>query len=180
MAVTVGQLAVAEFVPGIDRFANKAFGARLVFYPVLMLAVPAAWWPVVRRRRPQAAPPHAAFTLVMSGFLIDTTGNSLNLYDSLSWWDDLNHFLNWFLLLCGVGLLIVGGVTPRWARVMLVTGLGCLLALAWELGEWYTFIRHGTELDTAYEDTLSDMTLGTSGALLAGLVVSRRPGHRPP
>jgi hypothetical protein len=57
--------------------------------------------------------------------------------------------------------------------VLLVTGLGCLLALGWEIGEWYTFIRHGTELDTAYEDTLGDMTLGTCGAFLAALVVAR-------
>ena len=50
---------------------------------------------------------------------------------------------------------------------------GCLLALGWEIGEWYTFIRHGTELDAAYEDTLADMTLGSCGAFLAALVVAR-------
>ena len=55
-------------------------------------------------------------------------------------------------------------------------GFGCLLALGWELGEWYTFIRHGTELDTAYEDTLLDMTLGTLGSLVAGLSLVLRLG----
>jgi hypothetical protein len=55
--------------------------------------------------------------------------------------------------------------------VLLVAGLGSMLAIGWELGEWYTFIRHGTEIDTAYEDTLGDETLGTLGALLAGLLV---------
>jgi hypothetical protein len=49
-----------------------------------------------------------------------------------------------------------------------------VLAIGWELGEWYTFIRHGTELDTAYQDTLGDEALGTLGALVAGLVL-RRP-----
>jgi hypothetical protein len=48
-----------------------------------------------------------------------------------------------------------------------------VLALTWELGEWYTFIRHGTEIDTAYEDTLADQTLGTLGASVAGLLVGR-------
>jgi len=57
---------------------------------------------------------------------------------------------------------------PPWAVVLLVTGLGAMLAIAWELGEWWTFIRHGTEIDTAYEDTLGDLTLGTLGALCAG------------
>ena len=46
-----------------------------------------------------------------------------------------------------------------------------MLALGWELGEWWTFIRHGTEIETAYEDTLGDMALGTLGALVAGFVV---------
>ena len=59
-----------------------------------------------------------------------------------------------------------------------MTGLGAVLAIAWELGEWYTFIRHGTELDTAYEDTLGDEALGTLGALLAGLLVAKVMGRR--
>ena len=58
--------------------------------------------------------------------------------------------------------------------VTLVTGIGAVLAIGWELGEWYTFIRHGTELDTAYTDTLGDEALGTLGALLAGVVLATR------
>jgi hypothetical protein len=53
-----------------------------------------------------------------------------------------------------------------------------VLALCWELGEWYTFIRHGTEIETAYEDTLADQTLGTLGALVAGLLVGRMAPRR--
>jgi hypothetical protein len=59
-----------------------------------------------------------------------------------------------------------------------VVGLGSVLALCWELGEWYTFIRHGTEIETAYEDTLADQTLGTLGALVAGLLVGRMAPRR--
>lgn len=172
LVATVAQLAVAEWVPGIERFEDKAFGARLVAYPVLMLAVPALWWLAVGRRDRSAVPPYGAFALVMLGFLVDVTGNSLDLYDSIVWWDDMNHFVNWFFLLTGIGLVTAARVEPRWARVVLVAGLGCLLALGWELGEWFTFIRHGTELDTAYEDTLADMTLGSAGALLAGVLVT--------
>jgi hypothetical protein len=173
LLATIAQLAVATFVPGIERFEDKAFGARLAAYPVMMLFVPAVWWFVVRRRDPKAEPPYLAFALVMLGFLVDTTGNSLDLYDTVTWWDDSNHFVNWFFLLSGIGLIIARDVTPRWLQVLLVSGLGCLLALGWEIGEWYTFIRHGTELDTAYEDTLSDMTLGSCGAFLAALLVAR-------
>ena len=182
LLATVAQLAVATFVPGIERFEDKAFGARLAAYPAMMLLVPAIWWLAVRRRRADALeriqPPYVAFALIMLGFLVDTTGNSLDFYDSLVWWDDLNHFTNWFFLLSGIGLLIAVEIRPRWAQLLLVTGLGCLLALGWEIGEWYTFIRHGTELDTAYEDTLADMTLGSFGSFLASLVVARVASRR--
>lgn len=173
LALTVGQLAVAEWAPGIDRFADKAFGARLVAYPLLMLLAPVIWWAVQRRSGRSEPPPYGAFTLVMLPFLVDVTGNSLDLYDAIGWWDDLNHFANWALLLTGIGLLCCREVRPAWAVVALVTGLGAVLAIGWELGEWFTFIRHGTELDTAYEDTLGDEALGTLGALVAGLVVGR-------
>jgi hypothetical protein len=173
LALTVGQLAVAEWWPGIERFADKAFGARLLAYPLLMLVAPACWWLANRRREPRPTPPYGAFTLVMLPFLVDVTGNSLDLYDAVVWWDDANHFANWFLLLTGLGLLVCGAVRPRWAVVLVVCGLGAILAIGWEVGEWWTFIRHGTELDTAYEDTLGDEVLGTLGALCAALLVAR-------
>lgn len=173
LSATVAQLAVAEWWPGIDRFADKAFGARLLAYPALMLVAPAVWWLAVGRRDRTVQPPYAALTLVMLPFLIDVTGNSLDLYDSLEWWDDANHYVNWLLLLSGLGLLLAMEVRPDWALLVVVTGLGAILAIGWELGEWFTFIRHGTELDTAYEDTLGDLTLGTLGSLTAGLILLR-------
>ncbi|MBA3232530.1 MAG: hypothetical protein H0T17_01070 [Propionibacteriales bacterium] len=174
LLATLSQLAVATFVPGLPQFEGKAFGSRLAAYPAMMLAGPAIWW-VVRRRRGSTYPlPWAAFALIMAPFLIDVTGNTLDFYDSLAWWDDANHFFNWVLLCWGFGLLILRGTNPpRWAVVLVVTGVGALLAIGWELGEWYAFIRHGTEINTAYEDTLGDEALGTLGALVAGLIVAR-------
>jgi hypothetical protein len=174
-ALTVGQLAIATFVSGLSQFEGKGFGARLVAYPVLMAAVP-AWWLLLRwRRGDQSDVPWWAFSLLMAPFLVDVTGNSLNLYDTLPWWDDANHFVNWLLLCSGFGLLLTRMVsTSRWLLVVAITGLGALLAIAWELGEWYAFIRHGTELDTAYQDTLGDEALGTAGALVAALLVTAR------
>lgn len=181
LGATVLQLAVATFVP-IDRFEGKAFGARLLAYPVLMLVAPALWW-LIEGRRPvsdaaagRPAVPWGAFALVMAPFLIDVTGNSLDLYDSVTWWDDANHFVNWLLLLGGIGLLVVRPGTSLVSTVLLVGGLGAMLAIAWELGEYWTFIRHGTELDTAYTDTLGDEALGTLGALVAGVLVGLRTG----
>lgn len=117
----------------------------------------------------------------MVGFLVDVTGSTLDLYDRVVWWDDANHFVNWVFLNAGLGMLLVPAVEKRWARVLLLTGLGAILAIGWELGEWYTFIRHGTELDTAYQDTLGDEALGTLGAFVAGLLLrnhGRNDGRR--
>ena len=112
LVLTVAQLAVAEYMPGIERFADKAFGARLIAYPLLMLVVPFLWWVVVKRRHPDRQPPYGAFTLVMLPFLVDVTGNSLDLFDAVVWWDDFSHFVNWALLLTGIGLLICGHGAP--------------------------------------------------------------------
>lgn len=173
--LTVAQLIVATFVSGLDQFEGKGFGARLVAYPLLMAAVPAVWLARRRLRNDASHVPWLAFALVMAPFLVDVTGNTLDLYDSLVWWDDANHFVNWLLLCAGCGLLLIRETSaPRWILVLAITGLGALLAIGWELGEWYTFIRHGTELDTAYEDTLGDEALGTAGGLVAALVVTAR------
>jgi hypothetical protein len=59
-----------------------------------------------------------------------------------------------------------------------VAGIGALLAVGWELGEWYTFIRRGMELEGAYQDTLADEGLGTLGGMLAGVLLALRGDHR--
>jgi hypothetical protein len=174
VAATVGQLVLATVASSLPQFAGKAFGARLVFYPLMMLLPVAVWLAVSRRRDVAAAPPWAGFAFIASPFLVDVTGNTFNLYDTIWWWDDANHYVNWLLLCLGIGLLIErGGVRPRWALAVLVTGVGSLLAILWELGEWYTFIRHSSELATAYEDTLGDEALGSLGGLTAALILVR-------
>jgi hypothetical protein len=176
--LTIGQLLVATFATGLAQFAGKNFTSRLIAYPVLMLAVPAYFVTrnALRRRQDQGPKPlpWLAFNLLMLPFLVDVTGNSADLYDTVTWWDDANHFVNWFLLSCGVGLLLtLTRISPPWALGGLVAGLGALFAIGWELGEWYAFIRNGTELDTAYQDTLCDETLGSLGAACAGYLVAR-------
>ncbi len=179
LAATVVELVAAVVVPGVDQFDGKGWPVRLVAYPALMLVAPAAWW--LTRGRGAGDPPYAAFGLVMVPFLSDTTANWLDLFRRIGWWDDLSHAAHWFLLGAGLALLLAPSVRPRWVLVPLVGGIGAVLALGWELGEYALFIGDGKEAGGAYRDTLGDETLGTSGALLAGLVVawwtSRTPGR---
>lgn len=183
LLVTVAELAAAAWVPGVDQLEGKGWPLRLLLYPTLMLAAPAVWWLTIGRRQPDVPTPYAAFVLMMLPFWSDTTANWLDLFRSVAWWDDLSHFGHWLLLCSGLGLLLDPYVRPRWVVVPLVAGIGALLALGWELGEWWTFIRHGREADGAYQDTLGDLTLGSLGALLAALLVAalrtRSTRHRP-
>src|SRR3954471_19990376 len=87
---------------GLDRFAGKAFGWRLVGYSIAAFLVPAVW--ALRGRR--LPYPYAVDTLFVLPFLIDTIGNALDLYDTIDWWDDANHFVNWAILVTGFTLLL--------------------------------------------------------------------------
>jgi len=179
--VTVAQL-VALTVGELPQAEGKGFGYRLVFFPLLMILAPTLWT-LGRRWRGGAGPlPWTAFAFIMAPFLVDVTGNTLDLYASIEWWDDANHFGNWVLLCMGLGLLMLHArMTPHWAVAVTVTGAGAVLAILWELGEWYTFIRDSIDLGT-YEDTLGDELLGTLGGATAAVIVTllarrrERPG----
>ena len=71
---------------GLDRFEGKAMTGRALVYPIAVVVVPAVWWLWFRRTRY----PYALDILIVLPFLIDTAGNALDLYDSVSWWDRLH------------------------------------------------------------------------------------------
>ncbi|MGG5259971.1 hypothetical protein [Phycicoccus avicenniae] len=166
-------LMVVGLTAGWESFNGKGFVARVVVYPVLMLVLPVGWW--WRHRGRDVEPPWGAFALVMLPFLVDVVGNFLDLYDTVAVWDDVNHLVNWFLLLWGIGLLLFPGpddVRRPALAVLTVAGAGALLAVLWEVGEWFVFLRAGVEVERLYQDTLGDELLGTTGALLAGVLVA--------
>jgi hypothetical protein len=105
-------------------------------------------------------------------FLVDTAGNALDLYDTIDWWDDANHFWNWaFLAGAAAAGLLRTRVRPL-ELFALVVGFGAVTAILWELGEYVAFIRDSPELATAYTDTLGDMLLGLSGATLTAAIAA--------
>ncbi|HET9461127.1 MAG TPA: hypothetical protein VFO56_04255 [Gaiellaceae bacterium] len=166
-AALVGLLAFGAF-SGMEQFEGKAFGWRLVFYPLSAVVVPIAWR-LAGRPPPY---PYALDILLVSPFLVDVVGNTLDLYDSISWWDDLNHFVNWGLLSLAVGLLLVRLRIRRFEAFVIVVGVGAVAAILWELAEYVAFIRNSDELDTAYTDTLGDMMLGLGGATVAATLIA--------
>lgn len=188
-AALVGLLLFSVF-SGLERFEGKAMAGRALTYPLAALIVPVVWW-LLRRGRGPVAYPYALDILLVLPFLIDVTGNALDLYDTLNWWDDANHFVNWGILTAAFGQLLVRLPVGPLAATGLAIGFGAVTAVLWEFAEYWTFIRNSPELETAYEDTLGDLGLGLSGSTIAALVtawlISRRrrapasppPGRRP-
>jgi hypothetical protein len=162
---------------GLERFAGKAFGWRLGGYSVAAFLVPAIW--IARGRRPPY--PYLTDILFVLPFLIDTIGNVLDLYDTIDWWDDANHFVNWALVTGAVAAALARTHVNRAELFAIVVGFGGVTAILWEIGEYFAFIRNSPELTTAYADTLGDLALGLSGSTLTGAIavftVSR--AHRP-
>ena len=169
----VGLLAFGAF-SGLQQFEGKAFFWRLLTYPVAAFAVPILWALFARRSRF----PFVSDVLLTLPFLVDTAGNSLDLYDTVVWWDDANHFVNWALLSGAVAALAVRNRMTTLQSLAFVVGFGAVTAILWEIAEYFAFIRRSPELSTAYVDTLGDLGLGLLGSALAGVAAAILSGRR--
>ena len=177
-----GLLLSALIWPDLSGIKTKASTARLIVYPIGGMVLPLWWWAYGRTRSTlHRSFPWAADLLMTLPWLIDLIGNRLNLFDTDDWWDDAMHFVLWGFLTAGVLLAFAPRDLSRPITTFVALGFGATAAIVWEVGEYVTFVRNSPELATAYTDTLGDLTLGTSGALLAGLVLyqfRRKPTDR--
>jgi hypothetical protein len=170
-AALFGQVLVAIARPDLPQFEGKAMLGRGIAYPIAVLLVPAVWWLLNRRRRIEY--PYVLDILWTLPFVIDVSGNTADLYDSVTWWDDANHFVNWGILVAAFGQLLLRLPVGRLATAGLAVGFGALTAVLWEFAEYITFIRtNEEELRTAYEDTLGDLALGLSGSIVAATLTA--------
>ena len=158
--------------PDLSGIKGKASTARLIVYPIGAMVLPLWWWAYGRTRsKLHKSFPWTADLLMTLPWLIDLIGNRLNLFDTVDWWDDAMHFVLWGLLTAGVLLAFAPPNLSRGLTAFVALGFGATAAVVWELGEYVAFIRSSPELQTAYTDTLGDLTLGTLGALSAGLIL---------
>ncbi|HEY0621168.1 MAG TPA: hypothetical protein VGD15_26400 [Kribbella sp.] len=158
--------------PDLSGIKGKASTARLIVYPIGAMVLP-LWWFAYGRTKSKlhmTFPWHADLLMTLP-WLIDLIGNRLDLFDTISWWDDAMHFILWALLTAGVMTAFAPRSLTRGLTTFVALGFGATAAVVWELGEYFAFVRHSSELQTAYTDTLGDLTLGSLGALLAGLVI---------
>ena len=169
----VGLLAHAVLNPTLPQYEGKAMAGRALTFPLAALVIPAIWW-LRFRHRPF---PALVDLLITAPLLIDVTGNALNLYDAIDWWDDANHFVNWGLVTAGVAVALRGTTLARWNRLGLALGFAAIAAIGWELAEYVTFIRFSAELATAYTDTLGDLALGVLGGFVGASLVEFASGY---
>jgi hypothetical protein len=175
-AALVGLLLLAVARPDLPQFEGKAMTGRALTYPLAAVIVPVVWW---FRGRGRWSYPFALDILLVLPFLIDVAGNALDLYDTIDWWDDANHFVNWAILTAAFGQLLLRLRVGRWEAFGLAVGFGAVTAMLWEFAEYFTFIRNSPELRTAYIDTLGDLALGLGGSTLAAALTVTVLWHRP-
>ena len=169
---TVALLTWAVLNPELPQFTGKAFTGRALAYPIALVLLPVIWWLF---GRPQMEFPVVSDILLGLPFLIDVAGNALNLYDSIEWWDDLNHLVNWALHTAAIALILRIGPWDYRTRVALAFCWAVTSAVLWEFAEAVTFVPGSPEAATAYVDTLLDLALGMLGGLIAAVVVGRVP-----
>jgi len=153
----------------LPQFQGKAWLGRVLTFPIVTLIVPVAWAAVSRRRERQPPYPYLMDILVVLPFLIDTIGNAADFYDTISWWDDLNHLVNWALIVAAFCQLLLRLPVGPFAGVAIAIGFGAVTAILWEIAEYVTFIHDSSELATAYTDTLGDLALGLTGSVVAAV-----------
>ncbi len=91
----VSLMVVGAVFPHVGGFEGKGMGYRPPLYVVPALVVPLLWG------RGQRWDPGLDIGLTVP-FLLDTLGNAFGLFDSWSSFDNVLHFLNWFVLVWGV------------------------------------------------------------------------------
>ncbi len=109
----------------LAQFEGKGVVARALLYPIAALLVPAVWFARGRRDRY----PFDVDALLVLPFLIHTAGNAANVYDTISWWDDANHFVNWTIFVAGFGRLLVRLPLGRLNVFGLALGFGAVTAI---------------------------------------------------
>ncbi|WP_109505701.1 hypothetical protein [Nocardioides speluncae] len=163
-------LAFALLFPDLGHMRDKAAGLRAVGYPLASFAVPVLWWMYWKDRISYPSIPDLLVTITC---FTDVLGNRMNLYDTVEWFDDWMHFMNTGFLAAAVVLLTLPRTSTRPRVIERSLAFGATAAIAWEIAEYYAFIAGSTERQFAYTDTLSDLALGTLGALVAACVVHR-------
>lgn len=166
-------LAHAVVFPDLPQYSAKGMPYRIALYPISIVLVPVVWWLRSRRRyAPARRYPHLIDLCVVLPFLLDTAGNTANLYDRVTWWDDVMHLLTWLPLVVAFGLMLRYWPNGRLVTIGLTIGFGAVTHILWEFAEYLTFVADNpTESLSAYRDTIGDLAASLAGSTIGAVLV---------
>jgi glycopeptide antibiotics resistance protein len=168
-----GLLVHAVYFSDLPQYKDKAIALRVIFYPLTALLTYIVWRILQKRKGRNIEYPHIVDICLTSVVAFDLLGNTLALYDKITWWDDIMHLLlsiPWVLV---VGYLIRNRGYSKWVTAGLVMAYGSTSHIVWELLEYLSFVRSNpTESLTAYQDTMGDLVLSLIGTIIGALITA--------
>ncbi len=107
--------------------------------------------------------------------LMNASGWAWNLFDTIGPYDEIAHFFTLFAITLSLGFLFYNEVMRGFYRhrimfVFTITSMGIALGALWEVAEWLFDFVIPMEIIPGLDDTITDMLLGSGGALLAALL----------
>jgi hypothetical protein len=164
--------------PNDRRFAGKGIALRnAVLVGGFSMLLPVLYHLGPKRR----GFPWAADALLISVPVADMAGNSLDLYNTRSWFDLLTHFYGTAAVAGLMALAANGrGIQPAPPRWLVATGGTTFFHVLLEIQEYWTDVLFGTHNVEGLEDAEGDLLAGVCGAItgvaLAESLASARTG----
>jgi len=167
----LGLVLHAIFLNELTQYRQKAFGIRIVSYPIVASLSFIIYYLFLKRKK--VAYPIIADLCLTLVVLADFAGNTLNLYDSISWWDDVMHFLISIPWVIVAGLILRKYIKNKHVIFGLVVGYGSVTHVLWEVFEYLSFVRsNSVESITAYKDTIGDLVMSLGGSIVGAVIVA--------
>jgi hypothetical protein len=158
----VALLALPLLQPDLAQYEGKGMSWRVLVFPLAGLIVPVLW----RLTGSRSPYPYLADNLLVLPPLLDVLWNTLDAYDRVWWWDDVNHLVNSMVFAAVIGLWAGRSQLGPGVRFGLALGLGMTLQVLWELGEYLVFVASLSDVQNAYADTIGDLAIDLVGSAL--------------
>lgn len=166
----IGFLLHGVIFADLPQYQGKGMGWRLLLYPLTAVIVPIIW--LLKGRLPRPYPHHIDLVVALP-FMLDTAGNAFNMFDSVTWWDDFMHVLNWIPWVMVAGFIARYRPLGRLNVALIAWGYGAITHILWEEGEFLAFVQgNANESTTAYRDTMGDLILSLTGGLIGSILVA--------
>lgn len=170
----IGLLIHLLLFPDLPQYLNKGMSYRLALYPFGAFAGYVIYFIFRHLRRKKLAYPHMIDLLLTLCITVDMLGNTLDLYNSVVWWDDFMHFANTIPWVLAIGIML-----RRYTRLKrlnvgaLALGFGAISHILWELAEYLTFVPNNPlEGPSAYRDTMGDLALSLGGSAVGAILIA--------